>query len=92
MWSSHTGWAEQSSGKCRAEASSGNGVLCAQGCNSPGLGDGTISGDTRSRLLWAQRHRRVRTQVTRTRGRAQVMELGALWRARHGSGGARALH
>ena len=52
-----------------------------------GGGGGTCSG-----LLWARRHRRVRAQITRMRGRAQVMELGARWRAGHGSGGARALH
>ena len=60
LWSSRTVGADQVSGKCRAEASSGNGVLCAQGYGSLGLGGGTGSGGIGSRLLWARQHRRVR--------------------------------
>ena len=67
--------------------------VVAQGSTAVvGSSGGTSSGGTGSRLLWARRHRRVRARVTRTRGRAQVTELGAWWRARHGSGGATALH
>ena len=42
-------------------------------------------------LLWGRRHRRVKAQGTRTRGRAQVTKLGTRWRAGHGNGGGRAL-
>ena len=61
-----------------------------QSSATPAVGSG--SGDTGSGLLWARLQHRVRAQVTRAHGRAQVTELRARWRAGHESSGARALY